>query len=371
MWEMDKVLGVINLVNENHYLRELTAHRCLASVPFGGRYRLIDFTLSNFINADLTKVAIFPRERFRSLMDHIGSGKEWDLDRQSGGLYILPPLQSHDSVKGDLQQFHDHLELFERTICEDVIIAPGTHVNKIDFNQVIQAHRDTGADLTIVYKAYNGSPVHKPMYHKCELDQWGHVEDIDLFTIPKIGDPVLLETYVIKKEVLISLIKECVENEEYSFIKDAVKANLHALNVVGYAFEGDMFFIHSIDSFYQSQLDFLNPDLFRKFFYEGWEIFTKIKHEAPSKFGDTAKVSHSLIANGCEIEGTVENSVLFRGVKVHRGAIIKNCIIMQKVEIEAGAYLENIIIDKQVRITPGRTLISQDDPKVIKKAEVV
>ncbi|WEG13832.1 glucose-1-phosphate adenylyltransferase subunit GlgD [Pullulanibacillus sp. KACC 23026] len=368
---MDKVLGVINLVNESHYLKELTSHRCLSSVPFGGRYRLIDFTLSNFINADMTQVAIFPKERYRSLMDHLGSGKEWDLDRQTGGLYILPPLQATDSIKGDLQQFHDHLEIFKRTCCREVIISPGIHVNKIDYNRVIRTHRENGADLTVIYKAYDGQPVHKPMYHKCELDEQGNVKDIDLFTIPKLGDPVLLETYVIKKEILIGLIEECVGNEEYSFLKDVVKAHLQSLNVMGYPFLGKMFFIHSIESFLDCQLQLLDPELSHSLFYEDWDVLTKIKHEAPARFGDSSFVSNSLIANGCEIDGTVENSVLFRGVKVHPGAFVKNSIIMQKGEIEEGAYIENVIMDKQGRISSHRTLRGHHDPILVKKSEVI
>lgn len=368
---MDKVLGVINLVNENSYLRELTAHRCLASVPFGGRYRLIDFTLSNYINADLKKVAIFPRERFRSLMDHLGSGKEWDLDRQEGGLYFLPPLQMKDPIKGDLHQFYNHLELFERTTCDEVIIAPGTHVNKIDFNDVIRKHRESGSDITVLYKEFDGMPVNKPLYHKCDLDEHGNVQDIELFTKPASKDPVLLETYVINKELLISLIKECVANDENSLIKDALKAHLKDYKVMGYPYTGKMFFIHSIESFFQAQISLLNPEMARSMFHEDWEVFTKIKHEAPARFGELSSVSDSLIANGCEIEGTVENCVLFRGVKVHRGAVVKNSIIMQKGEIEAGALVENIIADKQVKITKNQTLIGKNKPMVIKKLEVI
>ena len=353
-------------------MKDLTPNRCLASVRFGGRYRLIDFTLSNFINSDITKVAIFPSERFRSLMDHLGSGKEWDLDRQTGGgLYILPPIHSNDTIKGDLQSFYDHIEIFKRTPAENVIISPGVHVNKIDFNAVIQEHRQSGADITVLYKDYCGSPVQKPFYHKCEVNETGDIQDIEFFTAPKLGDHVMLETYIINKDLLISFIEECIKNEEYSFLKDVVKANLQLCKVKGYHYTDAMFFIHSTESFYQSQLQFLNPEIMQNFFNDNWEVFTKIKHEAPARFGSTSSVSHSLIANGCEIDGIVENSVLFRGVKIHRGAVVRNSIIMQKGEIKEGAYVENVIADKQVTISQHRAIKGDSEPIVIRKLEVL
>ncbi|HET6871883.1 MAG TPA: glucose-1-phosphate adenylyltransferase subunit GlgD [Sporolactobacillaceae bacterium] len=368
---MDKVLGVINLVNESNYLKELTAHRCLASVPFGGRYRLIDYTLSNFIQADITKVAIFAREKLRSLMDHIGSGKEWDLDRQSGGLSIFPPVHANEPIRGDLQQFYDHLEYFEHTFADTVIISPGIHVCKMDFNSIINEHRESGADITVLYKAYDGQAIQKPIYHTCEVDHIGNVIDIDLYTSPKTGDQVILETYIIGKRLLMDLIKRCVENKEYDFLKDAVKANLHLYNVRGIPFKGDLPFIHSIESYFESNLKILDPALAQLMFGENGEVYTKIKHEAPTRYGPLCAVSHSLIANGCVIEGHVENSIIFRGVKIHQGAIVKNSIIMQKGDVEAGAYVENIIADKQVTITKDRTVVGQGTPRVLKKMETI
>jgi glucose-1-phosphate adenylyltransferase len=368
---MDKVLGVINLVNESNFLKELTSHRCLASVPFGGRYRLIDFTLSNFIQADITTVAIFAREKLGSLMDHLGSGKEWDLDRQSGGLSIFPPVHSDEPIYGDLQQFYDHLEFIKRTTADTVIISPGIHVSKMDFSTIIKEHRKKQADITVLYKAYDGTQIHKPLYHKCEVDDMGNVSDIALYTSPKIGDRVILETYIISKDLFMDLVKRCVENEEYDFLKDALKANLHLYNVKGMPFSGDLPFIHSIKTYYESNLKFLNPVLAQSMFSENGEVFTKIKHEAPTRYGSSSSVSQSLIANGCDIDGHVENSIIFRGVKIQQGAVVKNSIIMQKSDIEAGAYVENIIADKQVTITKDRTVIGEGVPRVLKKMEVI
>ncbi|MGE7602866.1 glucose-1-phosphate adenylyltransferase subunit GlgD [Peribacillus sp. NPDC097675] len=368
---MENVLGIINLINEKQHLKELTAHRNVASVPFGGRYRLIDFTMSNFIHADVSKVAVFPKEKYLSVMDHLGSGKEWNLDRRSGGLFILPPIHPDETVTGDMKQFYDHLSFFERAEADTVIISPGCHVCKLDFNEVLAYHKKEKADITVVYKDYVGKSIEKPIYHKCSVSSDGAITDISFFTIPQPGDHVCLETFIISKSLLVNLIKSCVANGEYDFLKDAVKANLHRLTVKGYHFNGDMPFIHSIESFHSSNMNFLNPSVIRTFFGDTWDVYTKIKNEAPAKYTQSSKVTNSLIANGCNIEGTVENSILFRGVKVKKGAVVKNSIIMQKGEIEEGAVVENIITDKEVIITRDKEIIGPQQPTVIKKAEVI
>ncbi|CAH0344086.1 glucose-1-phosphate adenylyltransferase subunit GlgD [Bacillus sp. CECT 9360] len=369
---MGNVLGIINTINEKPFLKELTQHRSMASVPFAGRYRLIDFTLSNFINASITKVGVATKDKYRSIMDHLGSGKEWDLDRRNGGLFILPPVHPDEKLQGDLQHFYDHLEFFQRSDEDTVIISPGHHVNKIDFNDVVAKHRMERADITVVYKNYHGKPVEKPIYHTCTCDAEGTVTDIELYTSPVHGEHVCLETFVINKNLLIDLIIKCVENDEYDLIKDAVKANLHTLRVKAYHFTGEMPFIHSVDSFYSGNMSFLDPKVVRSFFYDSWDLYTKVKHEAPVNYGLLSKTSNSLIANGCEIEGIVEDSIIFRGVKIHPGAVVKNSIIMQKGEIGAGAYIENVIMDKQAIITKETVVVgSESHPKVIKKAEIM
>lgn len=176
---------------------------------------------------------------------------------------------------------------------------------------------------------------------------------------------------MIKKQLLIDLIKNCIEYDEYDFLKDIVKANLINLKVQGYRYTGYMPFIHSLETYHASNMEFLNPEILRHFFYDSWEVFTKIKHEAPAEFTNSSKVSNSLIANGCIIEGTVENSIIFRGVKVKKGAVVKNSIIMQKGDIEEGARIENVITDKQVIITKNQKITAINKPVVIKKEVVV
>lgn len=368
---MGNVLGIINLINEKQYLKELTTHRNVASVPYAGRYRLIDFTMSNFVNSDISLVAVFPKEKYLSVMDHLGSGKEWNLDRRRSGLFILPPIHPNELVSGDMKQFHDHLSFFKRANADTVIITPGNHVCKMDFNEVLAFHKENEADITVVYKDFPNSLVEKPVYHQCQVDGEGNIRDISLYNIPKQGDHICLETYVISKSLLINLIENCMENKECDFLKDAVKANIHQLNIKGFHFTGELPFIHSIESYHESNMKLLDPSVIQTFFNEDWSIFTKIKHEAPANYALTSNVTNSLVANGCDIEGTVENSILFRGVKVRKGAVVKNSIIMQRSEIGEGAVVENTITDKEVKITSDQVVVGEHKPKVIKKAEVI
>lgn len=367
-----KVFGIINLVNEKQSLKELTAHRCLASVPFAGRYRLIDFTLSNYIHAGIKQVAVFANQKFRSIFDHLGSGKEWDLDRANGGLFILPPIQPEEHVSGDIPSFYEYLDVIRRSSAEIVVISPGHHVAKIDYWKAIRDHEKSQADITVLYKNYDGEPIKKAVYHKCVLQKDGNLSDIELYTIPKYGDPVCLETYIMKKSLFIRLVENCFQNEEYDFLKDAIKSNLaDGLSVKAYPFNGHMPFIHSIETYYSSNMEFLDPKLIKSYFYDQWSIRTKVKHETPVTYDESANVSNSFIANGCHIEGTVENSILFRGVTVKKGAVVRNSILMQKSEIEEEVIMNNIITDKQAKISKHTQLFGEDGPKVIKKQEVI
>ncbi|WP_018663213.1 glucose-1-phosphate adenylyltransferase subunit GlgD [Heyndrickxia acidiproducens] len=369
---MTNVLGVINLINEKPILKELTQHRCLASVPFAGRYRLIDFAFSNFIHAEINQVAVFTKDNGRSVMDHIGSGKEWDLDRYNGGLFILPPVWDDKQLRGDLEGFYNHIEFFERASCDLVMISPGHQVSKLDISKLIDFHERSQADITVVYKEYDGEQIQKPNYHQCVVDRNDNVIDLEMYTAPKKGDRVCLETYVLPKSLLMDLIKTCHENDEVDFLKDAIKANIHKFNVKGFHHQGNMIFIHSMDSFHSANMALLEPNHIRAFFYDDWEIFTKIKHEPPTKYGQASNVTNSFIANGCDIEGTVENSVIFRGVKIKKGAIVKNSILMQKTEVDEDAVLENVIADKQATVSQHKVVVgTQAHPKILCKKETI
>lgn len=352
---MKGFVGVINLDHELDQLNELTYFRCGAAVPFGGRYRLIDFALSNMMYAGMEDIALFVRRKYRSLMDHLGEGRPWDLDRKRGGLFILPPdwHDPTDTSLGDLQHIHNNMDYFHRS-SGDIVVNSGTqHVNKVDFNEVYKYHKEKGADVTVVYKKVAElEPEHGPC-RRVEVDENGYVSGIHH---ERDHSNIYLEIFIMDKELYLDQVRYSIAHGKSYFFRDVIQHNPNGLKIAAYEYTGYNAVINSVESYYKNSLALLNPDNYMKLFHEK-PVQTKIKYEAPTKYLESAKVTNSLLANGCIIGGEVDNSILFRGVKVEKGARVVNSVILQKCTIEAGAVLENVILDKDVRISGDRTLI--------------
>ncbi|WP_066174852.1 glucose-1-phosphate adenylyltransferase subunit GlgD [Bacillus marinisedimentorum] len=370
---MKNVMGVINLGNEPEILGTLTKERSLASVPFGGRYRLIDFSLSNMVNSGIFNVGIFTLRKYRSLMDHLGPGKEWDLDRQNKGLFILPPTGSDKSSdRGDFHLFKEHISYFKRSKEEYVLATQGHLVWNVDFNEIVKFHQDNGADITVAYTEYDNGTNELPSLSVLGIDEESRVHRIDRNTIPYEGDNIYMQTFVIKRELLLEFIEKVESDGNSTFLESVLIPNLDRLNVAAWQYRGYAPLIYSIDSYYRKSMALLDPNISQQLFFTTRPIYTKVKHEPPAQYRRTADVHNSMVANGCTIEGTVENSILFRGVKVHKGAVVKNSIIMQKTEIQEGAYVENAILDKDTKVQKGQQVKGAEDlPSVIAKSSVV
>ncbi len=355
---MKGFVGVINLDHELDQLKELTYFRCGAAVPFAGRYRLIDFALSNMMYGGVGDIALFVRRKYRSLMDHLGEGRPWDLDRKRGGLFILPPdwHDPTDTSLGDLQHIHNNMDFFHRST-GDVVVHTGTqHVNKVDYKDVYAYHLEKGADITVVYKKVDELRPEHGACRRVEVDENGFVTDIHQ---DRSHTNIYVETFIMSKELYLEQVNYCIAHGKSYFFRDVIQSNPNRLKIAGYEYKGYNAVINSVESYYRNSMDLLCPDNYQQLFREN-PVQTKIKYEAPAKYLEGAKVSNSLVANGCVLGGEVENSILFRGVKVEKGARVVNSIILQKCTIEAGAVLENVILDKDVQISHNRTLIGDN-----------
>ena len=353
---MKNVMGVFNLVNELDDLEELTYGRCIASVPFGGRYRLIDFMMSSMVNAGISNVAVFTHTKYRSLMDHLGSGKEWDLDRKRNGLFILPPAadELQEMLKGDLYHFHKHRDYFYRSPQEYVIISRSHMVCNIDFREVVQFHRESGADITLVYKETDDQSNAKT--RRILVNNEGRITVMQDHIGRLQSNKVSMEIFVLRKDLLLELVETSLAQGYDHFVRNAIMRNVDHLDIRGFKYNGYLGVINTIQSYFQHSMNLLQPEVWRELFFKPGLIYTKIKDEPPSKYLESADVSNTLIANGCRINGTVENSILFRGVKVNKGARLKNCIVMQNCEIQENVCIENAILDKDVMVKYGRDL---------------
>lgn len=367
---MKSLIGVINLDHELEELKELTYFRCGAAVPYAGRYRLIDFVLSNMMNAGIESIGVFVRRKYRSLMDHLGDGKPWDLDRRHGGMFILPPDWNDptDTSQGDLQHFHNNLDFFHRGAGQYIVHAGSRHVTKADLQDVYRHHIRTGADVTLVCKRVNQLLPEHDSCIKVDHDEEGNVVDIH-----QCADHtnIYTEIFMMEKELFLKQVQRCIEYGETHFFRDAIMKNPSKLKIMAYAYEGYHAVINSIDSYYRNSMDLLNSKQYEELFKED-PVQTKIKYEAPAKYLESADVKHSLLANGCIVAGEVQDSILFRGVHVAKGAKIKGSIIMQKCYIGEGTVLENVILDKDVKLTGGQTLIgAPSNPYILAKSTII
>ncbi|WP_043934013.1 sugar phosphate nucleotidyltransferase [Bacillus sp. EB01] len=336
---LKQLLGVIDAAANHKDLQELLLHRPVAALPFAGRYRLIDFALSSMVNSGIQSVAVFPRGGYRSLMDHLGSGKNWDLNRKRDGLFFFPPMEVKDNAfrgTGCFAHFAENLDFFYRSTQEYTLVSNSYTVINEDFRTMLDTHQVYGCDITEVYK--NGKS---------------------------------LNIYLLKTSLLIDLI-ENRENTGYRSLDDVLDDFSSPYTSCRFEYKGYAEQVDSIKSFYKVSMDLLNPTVWHTLFKKEQPVFTKVKDEPPSHYYKGSSVKRALLANGCKVRGEVENSIISRGVSIGQETIIRNSIIMQKSQIGENCILESVILDKDVKVEPGTILIgSPQNPIVIGKGSVV
>ncbi len=364
------------ILTSDETIPPLTDIRAISALPIAGRYRLIDFILSNLSNAGISNVGVATASNYTSLMDHIKSGKPWDLDRKNQGLNILPPNMKrvqHGLLRGDIDMLAGIYDFIRRSHQTYVILSLGTNLYNIDFTEVINAHVETQADLTVLYKDMSGAQESElSRFTLIEMDADKRVTDIEIKPYYPKTATAGMDVYVMERELLLSVLDECSARGDHDFIKDAIVKKLSGLRVFGYEYTGYTDKIDSLKSYYRNNMRFLKSEMRKEFFNKKNPVYTKTKDQYPTQYGLDAVVENSLVADGCVIEGTVINSVLSRGVKVAKGAVVKNSVIMQDSVIKENAYLDSIVFDKEVTITEGRKLIGQENyPLAIAKGNVI
>lgn len=374
MASMSKVLGLIFANMHEQTLPELTKARAMASVPFGSKYRLIDFPLSAMVNSGITQVGIITKQNYYSLMNHLGMGSEWDLARKTGGLHILPPYGRENAgmYRGRLEALAGAAQFINESHAEYVVMADSNVVANMDMKPIVDFHEKNDADITCVYGKAVYSTERALMQTILYVDDNGTV--FDVLARPAMSGEmnVALNIYVMKRKFLEELIRESECRSLYSFETDILQHKLHDFKVLGYKYDRYFEIIDSMKTYYKATMDMKNRDISREVFSLDTPIYTKVRDVAPAKYGIDCSVKSSLVADGCIIEGVVENSVLFRGVKVGKGAVVKDSIVMQNAVIEEKASFINAIADKEVVISKNRTITgSADFPVYISKGGVV
>ena len=370
------VFGLIYAGEENFNLRELVLARSVAALPVGGRYRVIDFPLSNMVNSGIRNVGIITQKNYQSLMDHVGSGKEWDLSRKTDGLFMLPPFDNAENTgiyRGISDAIRSNMSYIKRASQPYCLLVGSSTVHTATYNHMLKSHLEKKADITILYNVDNAGEGREP-YRDLRLftDEDGWVTEMDYNFKYSSSDKVGMEVYLIHKSLLEYVIDRSIAHGHFDFVGDALMKNVKNLRILGIEHKGYVGRLDSVNAYYDMNLDMLRPEVQKDLFYTGRPVYTKIKDEAPVKYGQDAVVKNSLLANGCVIKGEVEDCMLFRGVRVGKGAKLKGCIIMQECDIDVNCSLEYIIADKNCHIREGRRLVGDPNyPSIIRKGSVL
>ena len=358
---MIKAIGIISTNYRIDAIERLAQQRPVCAVPFGGRYRLLDFALSNLVNAGIRTVGVILPYTMRPLLDHLAAGKAWNLDRHSGGLYMLPSVTPALKPRPQLFCVKDFLANIEFATAEDadvVLVTASNYVVNMNFAPIIEQHMERGADITLVYK--NGFKADKKVETKLVLDEDGAVTKIlksqDEETCHM--DATFADVFVFNRELFIEMVMGC-GNSEFKDLIDLVQAGLSAYRVEGYEFKGYMKQIFTVVDYHKTSMELLEPKIKRELFDGDDRIITKIKDSPPTRYENNADVKNSLVSNGCIIDGKVTHSLIFRNVTLKENCQVSGSILMQNCVVGENSILENVILDKGIHIPENSVLRAQ------------
>lgn len=368
----NNILGIIYSNKYDESLSEITGLRTMGSVPFAGRYRLIDFALSNMVNSGMEKVGVITKSNYQSLMDHLGTGKPWDLSRKTEGMFILPPFASGNtgSYTNRVEMLRGVLGFISRSNEEYVLLSDCNSVMNIDIGELMEFHSGVGADISVVYK--HGALPQLDNTMALEMDSTHRIQQIALSPDTQGDVDYSLNMILMKRSLLLRLVNESVSLNHESFERDIMQSNTEKLRIFGFEAKGFARTIDSLVSYFKISMELLNPENCAHLFRADHPIYTKVRDDMPAIYGLGSTVKNCLVADGCIIDGEVENSILFRGVRVEKGAVVKNSILMQGSFVASGSSLNYTIADKSVAITPNKTLSGAENyPVFVGKGIVI
>ena len=374
-YNMTNVLGILFANTHEGSVPELASKRTMASIPFGGRFRMVDFPLSGMSNSGMSKIGIITRANYQSLLDHIGSARPWDLSRTDGGLTLLAPFGRNTDTglfRGKLEALYSCISFIRHTDCEYTVLTDCDLVINPDFHHLVDAHIESGADITAVCHTDEYTEEETKDASCFKLGENGRVEAVAINRAMAGRRTMDLNIYVMKTSLLISLVEDLVSLGKYSFSRDVLQEKAGELDIRAYEFDGFYRRICDLDSYYKANMALLDHENLAKLVKSERPVYTKDRADAPARYGFNCSVKNSLIANGCIIEGVVENSILFRGVKVGKGTIVKNAILMQDTVVGKDCCLLNVITNKNVTVNDGQTVTSAEScPLYISKGRTL
>lgn len=372
-------LGIIFPNSYDSMVAELAGERLMASIPFACRYRLVDFLLSSMVNAGIDNVSLVVKQNYHSLMDHLGSGREWDLTRKNGGLNLVPPFSDRETkmYSGRVEALSGMIPFLKKQKEKYVVLCDANLAVNFDFKGLLKQHIASGADLTVAYTK-EGLPKDlleldastKNLYYTLKMKE-DRVSEICVNSKDKGVQNLSMNIYVVERERLIEQISEGYLQGGVYYERDILSKQLDKLDVRGFCYEGYVARITSIRSYFEESMKLLQKENVDALFGTS-PIYTKIRDDNPTRYMNCSKVKNTMAADGCVIEGEVENSIIFRGVRIGKGAKVKNCVLMQDAVIEDGASVEYVVTDKNVVVSADKELKGTDSfPVYVEKNKKV
>ncbi|MDR1604123.1 MAG: glucose-1-phosphate adenylyltransferase subunit GlgD [Gracilibacteraceae bacterium] len=373
---MPQAMGLIT-TNQTVSLGKLTADRPIAAVPFAARYRLLDFALSNLVNSGVRTVGLITPHHFRPIMDHLGAGREWFLDRKAGGLFILPGStygMKNMNAKFLLKDLLKNIQYIRHGRERDVVVSSANQVFNFNYRPALEAHAESGADLTLLYRDEERSlRGRRDNSFFLRLGEDGRVLNLEpaAALAPREPRRLFLDVFIMRRALLLNVL-EWYKTMEYSDLQDIIAENLNSWQVRSVPFRGYLKRIESVEDYFSSSMDCLCAEVRQEIFGAADRIHTKMKDNAPAYYGPQSEVTNSLVASGCRIEGSVANSIIFRKVRVAEGAIVRDSVVMQGCVIDQDSLVEHVVCDKSARIMRGSLLKGRlSAPSVVGKECVV
>ena len=362
-----KALGIILAGGNNNKMQELSNKRAISAMPVGGSYRCIDFSLSNMSNSRIQRVAVLTQYNARSLNEHLSSSKWWDFGRKQGGLYVFTPTLTADNgfwYRGTADAIYQNIDFLKRSHEPYVIIAGGDCVYKIDYNDVLDFHIEKKADITIVCKDMpTGTDVSR--FGVVRMNEESRIVEFEEKPMVANSNTISTGIYILRRRQLIEMLEKCAEEERFDFVNDILIRYKNMKCIYGYKIESYWSNIATVADYYRTNMDFLDPQVRSFFFKQEPAVYSKIDDLAPAKYNVGADVHNSLVASGCIVNGTVENSVLFKQVFVGKNCVIKNSIILNDVYIGDNTHIENCIVESHDTIHANTYLSGEDSVKIV------
>lgn len=361
-----RAMGMILAGGNNNRMRELSNKRAIAAMPIAGSYRAIDFALSCMTNSHIQKVAVLTQYNARSLNEHLSSSKWWDFGRKQGGLFLFPPTITNTNswwYRGTADAIYQNLDWLKKSHEPYVVIASGDGIYKLDFNRVLEYHIAKRADITVVCTECRNDDVSRfgvlKMNEDCRIEEFAEKPMISRSNVISCG------IYVIRRRQLIEMIERSAREQRWDFVQDILIRYKDLKRIYGYKIRSYWSNISTVESYYRTNMDFLKPEIRDYFFRQDPQIYTKIDDNPPAKFNPGCTVKNSLISSGCIVNGTVEDSVIFKKVFIGNNCYIKNSIILNDVYIGDNTHIENCVVESRDTIRANSYHCGENGIKIV------